>query len=96
MNVYVVDTASLPSRVSLAAEWPRASAPSEDNPVQGLQRSRHPRGRRRGRFHLRRCQVGTLVPVRVLDCNGSGSISTVLAGLDWVLADVSNRFALQS
>jgi len=29
----------------------------------------------------------TLVPVRVLDCNGSGSLSTVLAGLDWVLQD---------
>jgi len=29
----------------------------------------------------------TLVPVRVLDCNGAGSISTVLAGLDWVLQD---------
>src|SRR2546425_12233066 len=28
-----------------------------------------------------------LVPVRVLDCNGSGSISTLLAGLDWVLQD---------
>jgi len=29
----------------------------------------------------------TLVPVRVLDCNGSGSLSTVIAGLDWVLQD---------
>jgi hypothetical protein len=29
----------------------------------------------------------TLVPVRVLDCNGSGSTSTLLAGLDWVLQD---------
>ncbi|MGZ4778527.1 MAG: S8 family peptidase [Thermoanaerobaculia bacterium] len=29
----------------------------------------------------------TLVPVRVLDCTGAGSISTVLAGLDWVIAD---------
>jgi hypothetical protein len=29
----------------------------------------------------------TLVPVRVLDCNGSGTISTLLAGLDWVLQD---------
>jgi subtilisin family serine protease len=29
----------------------------------------------------------TLVPVRALDCNGSGSISTLLAGLDWVLQD---------
>lgn len=29
----------------------------------------------------------TLVPVRVLDCNGTGSISTLLAGLDWVLQD---------
>jgi hypothetical protein len=27
------------------------------------------------------------VPVRVLDCTGSGTISTVLAGLDWVLQD---------
>ncbi|HEX9160227.1 MAG TPA: S8 family peptidase [Thermoanaerobaculia bacterium] len=29
----------------------------------------------------------TLIPVRVLDCNGAGSISSVLAGLDWVLLD---------
>jgi hypothetical protein len=29
----------------------------------------------------------TLVSVRVLDCNGSGTISTLLAGLDWVLQD---------
>src|SRR5438132_852219 len=29
----------------------------------------------------------TLVPVRVLDCTGMGTISTVLAGLDWVLQD---------
>lgn len=27
----------------------------------------------------------TLVPVRVLDCNGSGSVSSVLAGLEWIL-----------
>ena len=26
-----------------------------------------------------------LVPVRVLDCHGSGSVSSVLAGLDWIL-----------
>lgn len=26
----------------------------------------------------------TLVPVRVLDCNGSGTISGVIAGIDWV------------
>lgn len=29
----------------------------------------------------------SLVPVRVLDCAGSGSLSTVLAGLDWVAAN---------
>jgi len=29
----------------------------------------------------------TLVPVRVLDCNGVGSVSTLLAGLDWVLGE---------
>ncbi|HET7711608.1 MAG TPA: S8 family peptidase, partial [Thermoanaerobaculia bacterium] len=28
-----------------------------------------------------------ITPVRVLDCTGSGSVSTILAGLDWVLAD---------
>ena len=31
----------------------------------------------------------TLVPVRVLDCNGTGSVSALLAGLDWVLLDHS-------
>lgn len=29
----------------------------------------------------------TLVPVRVLDCNGQGSVSSLLAGIDWVLSD---------
>jgi subtilisin family serine protease len=29
----------------------------------------------------------TLVPVRVLDCNGAGTLSQVLAGLDWILQD---------
>ena len=29
----------------------------------------------------------TLVPVRVLDCTGMGTISTLIAGLDWVLQD---------
>ena len=28
-----------------------------------------------------------LVPVRVLDCNGTGTLSSVLAGLDWILQD---------
>ena len=29
----------------------------------------------------------TLVPVRVLDCNGSGTLSGVIAGIDWVTAN---------
>ena len=29
----------------------------------------------------------TLVPVRVLDCTGSGSVSLLLAGVDWILQD---------
>lgn len=29
----------------------------------------------------------TLVPVRVLDCSGSGSISGVIAGINWAIAD---------
>lgn len=32
-------------------------------------------------------KAATMVPVRVLDCTGSGSLSTVLAGLDWVAAN---------
>ena len=28
----------------------------------------------------------TLVPVQVLNCNGSGSLSSVIAGLDWIMA----------
>ncbi len=31
----------------------------------------------------------TLVGVRVLDCNGSGSYSGVIAGMDWVVADAN-------
>lgn len=31
----------------------------------------------------------TLVPVRVLDCGGSGTVSTLLSGLDWVLQNAS-------
>ena len=29
----------------------------------------------------------TLVPVRVLDCTGSGNLSDVVAGIDWMIAD---------
>ncbi|MDQ6800445.1 MAG: S8 family peptidase [Acidobacteriota bacterium] len=38
----------------------------------------------------------TLVPVRVLDCTGTGTVSSLLAGLDWVLQDhaVSQRPAV--
>jgi subtilisin family serine protease len=32
-------------------------------------------------------KAATLVPVRVLDCTGSGSLSGVIAGLDWVVAN---------
>jgi subtilisin family serine protease len=32
-------------------------------------------------------KAATLVPVRVLDCTGSGSLSSVLAGIDWILQD---------
>lgn len=32
-------------------------------------------------------KAATIVPVRVLDCQGSGSTATVVAGLDWVVGD---------
>jgi hypothetical protein len=30
-------------------------------------------------------KAASIIPVRVLDCNGAGTVSTVLAGLDWIL-----------
>jgi serine protease len=36
----------------------------------------------------------TVVPVRVLDCNGSGSLSGVIAGLDWTAQDAVGRSAV--
>jgi subtilisin family serine protease len=33
----------------------------------------------------------TLVPVRVLDCTGSGTLSGVVAGIDWVAANAPTR-----
>lgn len=32
-------------------------------------------------------KAATIVPVRVLDCTGSGSYSSVIAGLDWIAAN---------
>jgi len=32
-------------------------------------------------------KASTLIPVRVLDCAGSGSYSTVISGLDWIAAN---------
>lgn len=34
-------------------------------------------------------KAARLVPVRVLDCNGSGTVSGVIAGIDWVTANAA-------
>ena len=34
-------------------------------------------------------KASNLVPVRVMDCNGAGSLSTVTAGLDWISRNVA-------
>ena len=36
-------------------------------------------------------KLATIVPVRVLDCGGSGSWSGVIAGLDWIAGDSAGR-----
>ncbi len=36
----------------------------------------------------------TLIPVRVLDCNGSGTLSGVIAGVDWVAGQSGKRPAV--
>jgi aqualysin 1 len=36
----------------------------------------------------------TLVPVRVLDCNGAGTLSGVIAGVDWVAGQTERRPAV--
>ena len=35
-------------------------------------------------------RAATIIPVRVLDCNGSGDFSTVLAGIDWAVQNMLN------
>jgi subtilisin family serine protease len=39
-------------------------------------------------------KAATIVPVRVLDCSGSGSISGVIAGLDWIASQLDGSPAV--
>jgi subtilisin family serine protease len=39
-------------------------------------------------------KAATIVPVRVLDCSGSGSISGVIAGLDWITSQLDGSPAV--
>jgi hypothetical protein len=87
VNVYVVDTgiaqsADLAGRVAVGFNAVPDGADSTDCNGHGT----HVAGVVGGTNYGVATGV-TLVPVRVLDCTGSGATSTVIAGLEWVIQD---------
>jgi aqualysin 1 len=85
VRAYVVDTGIRPTHIDLhgrvAPGYSFYSGGSADCNGHGT----HVAGTVGGTSYGVAKQV-TLVPVRVLDCNGSGSTTGVIAGLDWVAA----------
>lgn len=88
VTVYVVDTGVLSSHVDLAGKVAGGFDAVGDN--HGTEdcngHGTHVAGIIGGTSYGVAPGV-SIVPVRALDCNGSGSISSLLAGLDWVIQD---------
>ncbi|HEU4521934.1 MAG TPA: S8 family peptidase [Thermoanaerobaculia bacterium] len=86
VSIYVVDTGILAEHADFAGRVvPGFSAFADTRGTTDCNgHGTHVAGLAAG-THLGVAKSATLVPVRVLDCNGSGTVSTLLAGLDWVM-----------
>lgn len=88
VNAYIVDTGVLAGHTDLSGRvrsgWTAFSDGRGTSDCQG--HGTHVAGTVGGELYGVAKDV-SLVAVRVLDCNGSGSYSGILAGLDWVVAD---------
>jgi hypothetical protein len=90
VTVYVADTGILAEHIDLAGRVAPGfnAVPDGGTTTDCNGHGTHVAGIIAGtRFGV--AKSATLVPVRVLDCNGMGSTSTLLAGLDWILQDYS-------
>ncbi len=87
VNAYVVDTGVLASHADfsgrVAAGWSAVADGLGSSDCNG--HGTHVAGSVAGSTHGV-AKGATVVPVRVLDCNGSGYNSDVIAGLDWIVA----------
>jgi hypothetical protein len=90
VKAYVIDTGILTTHTSLAGPVPpvwgtnTAGGPNSDCNGHGT----HVAGILGGSFNERwSSPKAQLVAVKVLDCNGSGTIAGVVAGVDWVTAN---------
>lgn len=91
-NVYVVDTGILASHNELSGRvLPGYSVVTDGYGTTDCNgHGTHVAGTIAGvRYGV--AKAASVIPVRVLDCNGSGSTSGVIAGIDWVVAQNPTR-----
>jgi subtilisin family serine protease len=90
VNIFVVDTGILPTHVELSGKVLSGYSSVRDrrgtNDCNG--HGTHVAGTAAGRIYGV-AKGASVTPVRVLDCNGSGSTSGVISGLDWIASRVS-------
>ena len=88
VSVYVIDTGILPGHVEFGGRVPTGFTTINDGrgSVDCNGHGTHVAGTVGGATYGV-AKGATLVPVRVLGCNGSGSSSGVIAGVDWVVGN---------
>jgi subtilisin family serine protease len=82
VTAYIIDTGSGRATRLRRTRERRLRRLRRERP--GLQRARHPRGGHGRGVDVGRREGREPRGVRVLDCNGSGTTSGVIAGVDWV------------
>ena len=87
VSAYVVDTGILPGHADLAGRVATGWSAIQDGRGSGdcNGHGTHVAGTVAGTTYGV-ARKATLVPVRVLDCNGAGRLSDLVAGLDWIVA----------